>query len=97
MSEQQHSALRVWDVVMKTVIGLGLAGVISLEVSNHNATTDLHDAVNLNTYKLTQQQQQTGIIQTMQGQVAELQWQVKDLQGRQEKDDEYRAKHGGAP
>lgn len=84
-----------WDLIFRTSMGLGLAGLITLGITNNNATNSLHEAVNLNTYKLSQVQTSAQAIVTLQQQVAQLQWEVTSLEQRQAKDDAFRDAHSG--
>jgi hypothetical protein len=92
---EQPRPARDWESVYKVIVGLGLSGLITLSIANNNATNDLSKAVNLNTYKLSQVQTSAAGVAVLQQQVAQLQFQVTNLEQRQAKDDAYREAHGG--
>lgn len=61
---------------------LGIAQAIILLALGWVGTTllNLYTSVNLNTYKLNQVQQSSGVIQSMQGQISQLQWRAADIE-----------------
>jgi hypothetical protein len=95
MREMSEQGQRNWETFFKIVMGLGVSGLIALSVNNNNATNSLHEAVNLNTYKLSQVQSSAQAVATLQQQVAQLQWEVTNLEQRQSKDDAFRDAHSG--
>lgn len=93
--EQRAQTRQNWESIYKVIVGLGLSGLITLSIANNTATHDLSEAVNLNTYKLSQVQTSAAGVAVLQQQVAQLQFQVTNLEQRQSKDDAFRESHGG--
>lgn len=74
---------------------LGVAQFVTIALLAWFGSTLLtvHEQIELNTYKLNQVQQSATIITNLQTQVAQLQWEMSNMQQRQAKDDAYRESH----